>query len=68
MQRVQSSNLYAVDYDISTQVLTVQFRNNRVYEYSGVPTEIFRGLLSASSKGGYASRFIFKKFKYKRIK
>lgn len=54
MTDVESSNLAAVAYDSGSQELYIRFHyNNMVYRYDDVPDEIYKGLMSASSKGQY---------------
>lgn len=57
---VQSSNLVAVRWYIredQVPILEVRF-NTRSYRYYGVPEHVYRGLMSASSKGTYHHRYI----------
>jgi hypothetical protein len=60
MQSVNSSNLSAVGYDYDTATLRVEFIKGGLYEYYGVPVDIYEGLINASSKGGYFDQFIKK--------
>lgn len=50
---VESSNIAAVGYDADEQVLEVEFRSGGVYQYHGVPENVFQQLLYASSKGRF---------------
>lgn len=50
---VSSSNVAAIGYDDDTNTLGVKFLNGSEYHYSGVPKDVYNGLLSASSVGGY---------------
>ncbi|MGO8698091.1 MAG: KTSC domain-containing protein [Limisphaerales bacterium] len=52
MTAVQSSDLAAVDYDWSG-TLTIAFHSGGVYEYYGVPSSEYNGLMNASSHGKY---------------
>jgi hypothetical protein len=61
---VSSSNLAAVGYDRYAAVLVVQFLNGAVYEYYGVPTAAYAGLLQASSKGHFLATQIKGRFEY----
>ena len=65
---VSSSNLMSVDYNPLTQTLTVQFHGGRVYEYYGVPQNIFDGLISAASKGRFHHRYIKNSYRYRRVR
>ena len=58
---VRSSAIRAVGFDGST--LRVEFRSGRVYDHPHVPESVYRGLMSASSKGWYYSRNIRGKYK-----
>jgi hypothetical protein len=62
MQRmpVESSNLTSVGYDPSSATLEIEFHGSGVYQYFGVPPEVYDGLMNAGSKGSYFNRFIKK--------
>jgi len=51
--RVTSSNLVSVGYDSTSMLLEIEFSANSIYQYSGVPDHIHRGLMNSSSKGSY---------------
>ena len=57
-EQVSSSNLASVGYDAATQILEIEFHSGSVYQYSGVPAAIYKGLMAASSHGSYFSQFI----------
>jgi len=57
-QPVISSNLASVGYDSKSKTLEVEFLNGSVYQYSNVPSVLYNGLISASSKGQYFDRMI----------
>ncbi|WIF96213.1 KTSC domain-containing protein [Caminicella sporogenes] len=63
---VSSSNLVAVGYDRNSRTLVIRFHNG-TYAYSGVPEEIYKGLLNASSKGHYHHVYIKNSYPYRRI-
>ena len=50
---VQSSHLASVGYDPATSTLEIEFHGGSVYQYFGVPQEVYEGLLNAGSKGSY---------------
>lgn len=52
-QRVISSELDSVGYDDANNVLEVEFRTGGVYQYFGVPRELYVALVTASSKGRF---------------
>ncbi|MHC1681347.1 MAG: KTSC domain-containing protein [Clostridiaceae bacterium] len=66
MVPVSSSNLVAVGYDPGSNILRIQF-HTRLYDYFGVPENIYSGLLLASSKGQYHHAYIKNSFRYQRI-
>lgn len=68
MIAVSSTNLSAVGYDSSNRILTILFRSGHLYEYYGVPQNIFEGLLSAPSKGKFHHRYIKNSYRYNRIR
>jgi len=55
---VKSSNLASVGYESSSSTLEIEFHGGGIYQYDGVPQEIYDGLLSADSKGKYFHRNI----------
>jgi hypothetical protein len=55
---VTSSNLQSVGYDEESRILTIEFRNGSVYEYEGVPPDVYSELMSAKSHGKYFHRQI----------
>jgi hypothetical protein len=64
---VTSSNVEAIGYDETNQHLYIQFLNNTVYVYKGVPINEFNGLKNAPSIGAYIHRNIRNLFPYERI-
>ena len=64
---VASSSLVLVDYDSRRAVLQVVFRDGTAYQYDGVPRGIYRGLLTAGSKGAYFNHNIRCLFPHKAI-
>ena len=64
---VTSTNLMSVGYEHGT--LEIEFRSGSVYQYYGVPENIYRGLMGASSKGTYHHQHIKNAgFTYKQIR
>ena len=60
MHRVplDSKAVVSAGYDAETKHLELEFRNGRVYRYSGVPPGVYDFLLRARSKGGFVNRMI----------
>ena len=67
---IQSDNVRAAGYDASTLVMTVQFKNGALYEYYGVPADLWTSFVSAQphpwSQVGYP-RLVQGGIPYKRI-
>ena len=52
--QLASSWLERAGYDAESQTLTVRMKNSSdVYEFKGVPEEVYRNFLEAESKGAY---------------
>jgi hypothetical protein len=57
---VGSTNLVSVGYDDATSMLEAEFLKSGVYQYYGVPREIYDQLMAAPSKGAYFNAVIKK--------
>jgi hypothetical protein len=64
---VSSSNLASVGYEPTSQTLEVEFQNGSIYQYFGVPADVYQELLGASSKGSYFGRAIRNVYPYSRV-
>ena len=64
---VKSSNLKSIGYDQSSNILEIEFLSGGVYQYFNVPSQIYLGLMNATSKGNYFHTNIKEKYKYNRI-
>ncbi|MCY7407678.1 MAG: KTSC domain-containing protein [Alkalinema sp. CAN_BIN05] len=65
---VSSSNLASVGYDSSAQVLEVEFLHGGIYQYSGVPSSVYSGLIAASSHGSYFDQYVKKAgYSYRKV-
>ncbi|WP_029818188.1 KTSC domain-containing protein [Xanthomonas campestris pv. olitorii] len=53
MTRVASSAISAIGYDPGNMRMKIQFVHGHTYDFCGVPSHVFQGLLKAGSKGGY---------------
>jgi len=67
---IQSDNVSAAGYDEASLVMTVQFKNGALYEYYGVPAELWTSFVAAQphpwSQVGYP-RLVQAAIPYKRI-
>ena len=64
---VSSSNIRAIGYDANSETLEVEFLNDSVYQYSGVPQGEYDGLMSADSHGIYLNTRIKGRYPYSRL-
>lgn len=55
---VNSSHIASVAYNAETQVLTVNYLNGRVYNYSAVPTFVFDEIVNVSANGESVGRYL----------
>ena len=67
---IQSDNVQAAGYDANSMVMTVQFDNGALYEYYGVPADLWTSFVAAQphpgSQVGYP-RLVQGGIPYKRI-
>ena len=59
---VESRMIESIGYEADTQMLEVEFKDHRVYQYSDVPITVYNDLMEADSVGGYFHRHI--KYEY----
>jgi len=50
---VSSATMSSVGYDLEVRTLEIEFASGEIYQYLDVPEEIYRGLMTADSKGRY---------------
>ncbi len=62
MIRVHSTAMSAVGYDEQTMRMKITFQQGETYDFCGVPSHIFEGLLRAASKGAYYNDHIKDRF------
>ena len=55
---VDSTSLATITYDADHETLEISFRDQKIYQYLSVPSEVHEELLSAPSKGSYFNRQI----------
>lgn len=69
MQRtpVTSTAIASVGYDEASEVLEIEFRSGRIYQYRGVPAGVFQFFMRAPSKGGYHNRMIEGRYPFKDV-
>jgi hypothetical protein len=67
---VTSSNVASIGYDPATQELHVGFKGRdgeSVYSYSGVPKDVYDGLMASESKGGFLNSHIKGKYGHSKL-
>ena len=65
--KVSSSNIRSIGYEESTKTLEIEFKQGSVYQYKGVPKNIFENLMNANSHGTYFHSYIKDKYPTSRI-
>lgn len=64
---VASSNISSIGYDSTTQTLEVEFVDGAVYQYYGVPQNMYDQIMSESSKGRFLNTYIKNAYAYSRV-
>lgn len=64
---VQSTNVRSVGYDASSGTLQIAFHSGSLYEYTGVPAQLYAALIAARSKGGFVAQYIKGRYPYRKI-
>jgi hypothetical protein len=67
MQRVDSSQIFAVGYDPEKKTLRVQFHSGGIYDYADVPEQVHTNMLAAKSAGSFLHTHVKGKYQYKRL-
>ena len=64
---VSSSNISSIGYDLDSRTLEVEFTDGSVYQYSGVSSGEYDGLMNAESKGKFLNANIKGRYSYVRL-
>jgi len=64
---VNSSNISAIGYESSSNILEIEFNDGSIYQYSNVPQGEYDGIMGASSHGQYLHQHIRDRYSYKKI-
>ena len=64
---VASSNIASIGYDAPSQTLEVEFLNGTIYQYYGVPENLYDQLMQAGSKGRFLNTYIKNAYGYSRV-
>ena len=65
---VRSSNIGSVGYDPTSRTLEVEFHSGGLYQYFGVPENIYQGLMRAASKGSYFHDYIKSRYPDRQVR
>lgn len=64
---VTSSNLKSVGYDPESAMLEIEFHDGSIYQYSGVPQDVYKALMAAASLGSFLHKHIRGKYSYHKV-
>lgn len=64
LETVESDVIHAIGYDPELQILEIIFNNGSIYQYRGVPRDVFDQIMRADSKGSYFQNNIRDEFEY----
>ncbi|MGH8671861.1 MAG: KTSC domain-containing protein [Burkholderiales bacterium] len=67
-KKVNSSTLRSVGYDEKQQILEIEFTGSSIYQYSGVPGEVYRRFMSSPSLVSYYRDNIEEAYNVKRVR
>jgi hypothetical protein len=62
-----SSSVASVGYDDATNVLEIEFKSGRIYQFEEVPRGVFDWLLRTPNKGSYVARMVNGKYRYRDV-
>ena len=66
-QRVSSSTVTSIGYDVRTRTLEIEFASGRVYQYHEVPDQMHAEIMQASSKGQFFNSYIRNAYAFSRV-
>lgn len=64
---VSSSNISSIGYDPVSQILEIEFNDGSVYQYDGVPSGEYDGIMHADSHGQYFHQHIKDVYPYRKV-
>ena len=64
---IESTAIQEIDYDEARAKLLVRFQSGERYVYVGVPGEVHRSFVEATSKGGFFQDQIRDRYPYNRL-
>lgn len=63
---LNSSRIKSVEYNDSTEVLTIDFVKGGKYKYYSIPEEVYKGIINSKSPGNYFDTTIKPKYSFKK--
>ena len=66
-QPVKSRILRSVGYDDNRKILEIEFHTGLVYQYSGVPSKVYKDLMHSDEIGKYFSEKVRPRFQTKQV-
>lgn len=67
-QRVSSTNIHSIGYDLLTKTLEIEFNSGGTYQYFNVPESEYNALMSASSHGSFFHAYIKDQYRCTKIR
>ncbi len=67
-EKVTSSNLSSIGYDLDYNILEIEFNSGGIYQYIGLPQNVFEELMGAVSKGSYFQKHIRDQYKSVKVR
>lgn len=64
---IKSTNIKSALYNTETSLLTIVFNNGSIYEYEGVPWELFTKFRMSDSQGSFLNANIKPKYSFKKV-
>lgn len=61
---VESDVIHAIGYEDELNILEIIFNNGGIYQYRGVPRQVYDELMAAESKGQYFTDNVRGEFEY----
>lgn len=67
LKQIQSSMISHVGYNRKNKTLQLVYTSGSIYNYNNVEEKVYKGLLTAKSKGKYIHNIILNKYKYTQV-
>ena len=67
-ESVSSSNVASIGYSRHLRALEIEFTRGAIYRFLQVPPGVYRGLISADSKGHFIAENIRGKYRFVRVR